>query len=1525
MLTGTQQRIRTAAAKIFLIFLAVALVLPMVPQAVLAADTVLVNDTFDGYPAGPLSIGAGNTWTKEGAAPTFNVVQDTVTGRTYAAISHDGTGSSYIGQRFAAQNGGLILEFDINIPTNKGASLWVMDGKVNATTAAALRYSLDGGVIKRHNSTNQISYNVNHWYRFKIVFNVPQNKFTTTIVNLNTGDTVTWPDAFYSSRAQISSFSFFVNAGGGRINVDNVKVTALDLALSKLNLNSGSLVPELNPVFDPKVGSYTVDVPYSVNTLNVMPEASNPGAVSVKVNNSGIAHGSYTLVPLSGNTTNVGVQVVSSVYTDVYRTYNVTVNKLEKAPNLNFVQTEERNGKVRIGWEETMDNSYVEARVYRKHADQSETLVTTVPRGTYIASVDGLMNGTAYTFVVKGVYQYTGEAPIESSGVTVSATPKKLPARQLEALDRGTIAVKQSDGVYVGWRMLGTDTQDIAFNLYRDGVKVNSAPITGATNYKDTAGTAKSTYTIRPVVGGIEQQPTEKASVLDMNYFTIPLRKPADSMTPDGVAYSYRANDASVGDLDGDGQYEIVLKWDPTNSKDNSVSGYTGNTYVDAYKLDGTFMWRIDLGKNIRAGAHYLDVMVYDLDGDGKAEVTFRTADGTVDGKGQVIGDANADYRNASGYILTGPEYHTIFEGATGRALATDSYEPARGNVTDWGDNYGNRVDRFGAAIAYLDGERPSVVMQRGYYTRMVFVAYNWRDGQLTKLWTFESNTPGNGAYAGQGNHNLSVADVDGDGKDEIITGAAAIDHDGKGLWNSLLGHGDAQHLGDLDPTRLGLEQWAVQEVTSAKYSAEMKDAKTGRVLWGELQVGLDVGRGLTADIDPAYIGEEAWSINGEWNTNRGGLYSASGEKISSSIPSSNYAIWWDGDLTRELLDHNWLGEPLRVGVPKIDKWDTVNNQLNNIMTFQGTYSNNDTKGNPALQADVLGDWREEVIARTEDSSALRIYTTTDMTNHRIHTLMHDPVYRLGIAWQNTGYNQPPHTSFYLGNGMEQPEQPNIWTKPIKAAGITVTSSVYEIRVGHKLQLQASFQPAATSDKSVTWAVYDENGGATELATISSSGLLHGIRAGKVKVVASANDGSGATGHLMVTIHRPSDDSPAPAAGSVAAPQPTPSVTGGFISQQAAPNANGTASVEVKAEELTKAAANITAGQTLKVEIKPSAETKEVQLSLPAQQLSSVADKKVEAVEVDLGLAKLTIDLDLIKKVVGTASSKVELSVSKADLSGLPEATKEKLGDNMVYDFNFAVDGSKVNGFGQDLKVEVNYTLKPGEDPNKIVIYYIDEKGSLSTVKNGKYDPATGKVAFKPGHFSKYAAVQVNVGFTDIAHVSWAKTGIEALAARTIIDGVGEGAFKPDQKVTRAEFLKMLMQAFDLSDESAKSTLNDVKEGAWYYSSVAAAQKLGIVQGKADGSFGVSDEITREDMAVMAYRAAQQLSVKLKNDAKPAGFADQADMAGYAIQAVEAMQAGGVIQGIGEGKFAPKGQATRAQAAVVIYQLYLIQ
>ena len=575
-----------------------------------------------------------------------------------------------------------------------------------------------------------------------------------------------------------------------------------------------------------------------------------------------------------------------------------------------------------------------------------------------------------------------------------TTAPVAAPAVTTERLDRGLVGIRTAKGTFVSWRLLAADPATVAFNLYRDGVKVNAAPIRTATSYLDTAAPAGAGYTVRPVLDGAEQPATAAAPVTPFaTSQDIPLQIPPGGTTPSGEAYTYSANDASVGDLDGDGQYEVVLKWDPSNAKDNSQAGYTGNVYIDAYRLNGTRLWRIDLGRNIRAGAHYTQFQVFDYDGDNRAEVVMKTADGSRSGTGQVIGNAGADHRNSSGYVLAGPEFLTVFRGTDGAALATADYVPARGTVSSWGDNYGNRVDRFLAATAYLDGSRPSIVMARGYYTRAVLAAWDYRNGALTRRWTYDSGNSNSGAY-GQGNHNLSVADVDADGRDEIVYGSATVDDNGTLMYRTGFGHGDAMHVSDLVPARAGLEVFTVHESTSQP-PADVHDARTGQVLWRAASCGCDNGRGVAADVWAGNPGAEVW-----YSANGALLSAATGAQVAARKPgSANFVIWWDGDGQRELLDGN-----------HIDKYGTGGDTR--LLTASGVATNNGTKNNPALTADILGDWREEVIWRTSDNRALRIYSTTDSTTIRRTSLMQDRQYRLAVAWQSTAYNQPPHPSF---------------------------------------------------------------------------------------------------------------------------------------------------------------------------------------------------------------------------------------------------------------------------------------------------------------------------------------------------------------------------------------------------------------------------------------------------------------------------------------------------------------------------------
>ena len=601
-----------------------------------------------------------------------------------------------------------------------------------------------------------------------------------------------------------------------------------------------------------------------------------------------------------------------------------------------------------------------------------------------------------------------------------------LAQRQMENLNRGLIAVKENNGkVFVGWRVLGTDDEGIAFNLYRKSgnqaaIKLNAKPITGATNFVDlkTDTTVLNTWFVKSVIKNKE--------VEEVGSFTIAAKAPIQQYLSIKLRSipGYQPNDVSVGDLDGDGQYDFVLH-QTGRGRDNASSGLTDPPIFQAYKLDGTLLWEINLGKNIREGAHYTQFMVYDLDSDGIAEFACKTADGTTDAKGKVIGDVNKDWRETAnprsptyGKIITGPEYFTVFSGKTGEALATTDYIPARGNIGEWGgkggngrsDRSGNRVDRFTACVAYLNGVHPSVVMGRGYYGRTVLAAWDFKGGKLTSRWVFDTND-GNNPYSGMGNHNLSVADVDGDGKDEIVFGSMVVDDNGKGLYTTGFRHGDAIHVSDLDPETPGLEVFGIHEIEDGTKGpgVALYAAADGKVLFTG-SMAQDVGRGVADNIDSTRMGAQMW-----WSGSNG-LYTIKGERIGESPRSANFLIYWDGDVSRELLNSNY-----------IDKYGK-----GRLFTALGATSNNGSKSTPALSADILGDWREELILRSTDNKELRIYSTTIPSDIKQYTLMHDPQYRLGVAWQNVGYNQPPHTSFYMGKGMKPAPKPNIKTANIK-------------------------------------------------------------------------------------------------------------------------------------------------------------------------------------------------------------------------------------------------------------------------------------------------------------------------------------------------------------------------------------------------------------------------------------------------------------------------------------------------------------
>lgn len=573
----------------------------------------------------------------------------------------------------------------------------------------------------------------------------------------------------------------------------------------------------------------------------------------------------------------------------------------------------------------------------------------------------------------------------------------------VENLDRGISAISTGSGMMVSWRFLADDSDNSIFKLYRNNALIYTSNVGNATCYLDKDGKSTDTYKVETVESGTVVSSDTCAMQSGSNYLEVKLDVPKAQTS--GITYS--PNDCTVGDVDGDGQYELFVKWDPSNSKDNSQKGKTDKVFIDCYKIDGTKLWRIDLGVNIRAGAHYTQMLVADYDLDGLAEMVCKTADGTVDGVGNVIGDSSKDYRNSNGYILSGPEYYTLFEGSTGKALDTVDYNPGRGTVSKWGDSYGNRVDRFLGAVAYLDGVKPSAVTVRGYYTRMTACAYDVVNKKLVQKWYFDTGNDKTKPGYGDGNHNCMPADVDNDGKQEIVLGATCLDDDGSVLWCLNTGHGDAMHLGDLLPDRKGLELWICHE--DKPYGVSLVDASNGKTIFHK-DGDADTGRCCAANVWTGNDGAEFWGLGND-------VFDGSGNTLSCRRPAVNFLSYWDGDLEREILD-GYTDKPATISKMKND------GTLTTILSTDGAYTCNTTKGTPCLSADIFGDWREELIVRASDSKSLRIYCTPYETDYRITTLMHDPQYRNQVAGQNISYNQPPHTSFYLASNYKLPERP---------------------------------------------------------------------------------------------------------------------------------------------------------------------------------------------------------------------------------------------------------------------------------------------------------------------------------------------------------------------------------------------------------------------------------------------------------------------------------------------------------------------
>jgi rhamnogalacturonan endolyase len=571
------------------------------------------------------------------------------------------------------------------------------------------------------------------------------------------------------------------------------------------------------------------------------------------------------------------------------------------------------------------------------------------------------------------------------------------PATSELATCRGVMAVAVSGGAYVGWRFKATDPQALAFNVYRDDTLVNATPITDSTNLVDPGGSAGSSYTVRPVLDGVEQGESAAFVAWAQDYLTIPL------VNSTGQAGRL----VGTADLDGDCDYDFVVKYsnndqDVTQAADQGLPNET--IKLEAYTNDGQFLWYRDLGPNIDTGVWFSPITVFDFDGDGRAEVALKasevaTADG---GDGDINGDGVTDYSSSTGefYANEHPdvEFLEVWDGATGATLARAPWV----DVGPWGSD-GYRYNRNMIAPAYLDGtgQNPSIIIMRGGNERTTIEAYDFDGATLTRRWDL-TRAPNGGNYG----HNVRLGDMDDDGRDELLYFTVAVDDDGTELWNTQQAHGDRVHMTDLIPDRPGMEIFYIQEFADVYDNPiSVREAATGALIWGPTGDWGDVGRGLAANIDPNSPGVEVWASSGE-------LYSPTGTVLGPRPNTPNMAIWWDADRERELLDGT-----------RVSKYGG-----GTLLDANGCVSG--TRNIPMGYGDILGDWREEVWWTCNGHTELRIYVSTEETDYRMYSLMQDPEYRTSVGCLMMGYVQATQPSYYVGSDMSPPPAPRIAIPP---------------------------------------------------------------------------------------------------------------------------------------------------------------------------------------------------------------------------------------------------------------------------------------------------------------------------------------------------------------------------------------------------------------------------------------------------------------------------------------------------------------
>ncbi|OMF25786.1 hypothetical protein BK133_20910 [Paenibacillus sp. FSL H8-0548] len=973
----------------------------------------------------------------------------------------------------------------------------------------------------------------------------------------------------------------------------------------------------------------------------------------------------------------------------------------------------------------------------------------------------------------------------------------------MEWLDRGVVAVPENSGqgILVTWRLLASEyNKGLTFNVYRNGDRVNTSPV-ATLDYVDADGNTGDIYVVETVSTGETSKP---ATAWANNYIDIPMQRPADRPNP-ALAYgatsnadpiTYTANDTSVADVNGDGQYEILVKWYPSQAQDPGLANrHTGETIFDAYTLEGKLLWRINLGINIVSSAHHSAFNFYDLDQDGKAEFSIKTADGTrgylpkadgtiddlTDTPAWVLGDPEAVWvgglqnpandnqvnNTALGRVASGPETFTVFNGETGQPVNTVNYF-AQYNITpNWGDNNNNRSDRFNGAVAYMpkngvNGAEPypTVIEVRGHYGPHFVAAYQFIDSEIVKVWTFKLADWNAGSN--QGNHNLKVADVDFDGYSEVVLGAITLDHDGTILWSSngingtvVAGHGDALHVGAMIPGSNEIYVFQPHEAGPPN-NVTLVRGSTGEPVWTYSANLGDVGRGVAANITPL-PGFEVWAIetpmynivSGEVITTEvGGIGSANKAPV-------NFILYWDGDLLSEFFDGP--DNLTTTGGPSITKFNydvaTGESELATLQTLTGTYSNNGTKANPSLIADIFGDWRDEILVRTSDNNSLRIYTTDIPTDNVIYTLMHDPQYRLAANSQNAMYNQPEHLSFYLGEDIRDEVQalqlpvPNIYYTDASTENATLSAAT------------ATFYRNASNDIMVT-------------VTLNGN-TLTGIKKGDTAL--ADNDYS-----------------------------------------LAAATSDGKQVVTIKRSYL----ATLSNGDVLAF-VFSAGEPVELKINVTTQQTNDPTTNPVTPTDPDSATQTPTPEKPVLNSAIASAEW------TKANVQRTLQANPS-----------------------------VNFPDVPEKHWAAKAIQYASQIGIVEGVPNGQFK---GSDSVTRAEFVAMIVRTLGIdttgedgSFSD-TDGHWADVLIRALHRAGIVYGTGNGTFNPDQEISRAEMAAILARVLNMSTANGASKFSDLS-GHWAADHIDQLSRAGILNGVGAGKFAPNDTATRDQSVAIIMR-----------------------------------------------------------------------